>query len=297
MNAIASSTFNFYERAALHQEILKADTAPMHLPFTALRLSMKPYRAILPPADEVVIRLCLTHDTPLRVRDTDGWKLAGKANAPSVIVTPAAQACEFDAPHPHEMIVIGCDNRALSSLLTSHGLNADSTAAALSSLSIVHDMRVAALILDLWRELARAESSGTTLVIQGYWKLLLAALVNALLTPKAPTCFGMSQQDLRKVDTYIADNLCDQITAKDLADLVGMSISRFTKEFRDIRGLAPYQYVLAYRINQARLHISTSDLSLASIAMLCGFSSQSHMTDTFRCKLGQTPATFRHEHA
>lgn len=258
---------------------------------------MKPYRATLPPADEVVIRLCLTPDTPLRVRDTDGWKLAGKANAPSVIVAPAGQAYEFDAPHPHEMIVIGCDNRALSALLTSHGLDADSTAAVLSSLSVVHDSRIAALILDLWRELARAEASGTTLVVQGYWKLLLAALVMALLTPKKPKCFGLSRQKLQQIDTYIDDHLAEPINAKDLADIVGMSTSSFTKEFREAKGFAPYQYVLTQRIDRARMYISTSDLSLASIAALCGFSSQSHMTDTFRCKLGQTPATFWHAHA
>ena len=57
--------------------------------------------------------------------------------------------------------------------------------------------------------------------------------------------------------------------------------------------MTPYQYVLDKRIERAQLMIETTSLSLAQISFASGFSSQSHMTDVFRAKLGMTPGKVR----
>jgi AraC-like DNA-binding protein len=47
------------------------------------------------------------------------------------------------------------------------------------------------------------------------------------------------------------------------------------------------------RLDRAKQLLTSSDLSLAEIAVECGFASQSRLTTTFRRRTGFTPAQFR----
>ncbi|MCY4179074.1 MAG: helix-turn-helix domain-containing protein, partial [Litoreibacter sp.] len=47
------------------------------------------------------------------------------------------------------------------------------------------------------------------------------------------------------------------------------------------------------RIQSARTMLTATDASAAKVAFDCGFSSQSHMSDVFRQKLGRTPGQVR----
>ncbi|MEM7641848.1 MAG: helix-turn-helix transcriptional regulator, partial [Pseudomonadota bacterium] len=60
-------------------------------------------------------------------------------------------------------------------------------------------------------------------------------------------------------------------------------------------GLSPHQFLLRRRIARAKDMLRTSVMPLAEIAVATGFSSQSHMTDVFRQKVGTTPGKYRAE--
>lgn len=61
-----------------------------------------------------------------------------------------------------------------------------------------------------------------------------------------------------------------------VAEMLGLSRSSFFIAFRNATGCAPYQWLLARRIEQARQLLRTTDLPLAEIALECGFADQSH---------------------
>ncbi|MEM1160444.1 MAG: AraC family transcriptional regulator [Pseudomonadota bacterium] len=98
---------------------------------------------------------------------------------------------------------------------------------------------------------------------------------------------------LRRIDEAVADAPAGQISLDSLAELTGLPMPAFSAAMKRTTGQTPYQYVLTRRVAVARDLIETTGQSLAEIAFNCGFSSQSHMTDVFRAKLGITPGRLR----
>jgi AraC family transcriptional regulator len=55
----------------------------------------------------------------------------------------------------------------------------------------------------------------------------------------------------------------------------------------------PHRYVLAARLDLARKLLTQSTMPIARVAQECGFSSQSHLTASFRTAHSTTPAQYR----
>ncbi|MEM6974122.1 MAG: helix-turn-helix transcriptional regulator [Pseudomonadota bacterium] len=111
--------------------------------------------------------------------------------------------------------------------------------------------------------------------------------------PESAASGRLSSALLRRIDRHIDDTAGAKIENASLAALAGMPAALFQKVFKENTGQTPYQYVLARRLANAKCLVETSTLSLAEIAYRHGFSSQSHMTDAFRAKLGVTPGSIR----
>ena len=58
-------------------------------------------------------------------------------------------------------------------------------------------------------------------------------------------------------------------------------------------GQAPHAYLTAQRIARARELLAKGTDSVAEIAQMCGFGSQSHLTAAFKKAIGVPPATYR----
>ncbi len=104
---------------------------------------------------------------------------------------------------------------------------------------------------------------------------------------------GLDAATLDKIDRFIDAEAAEKIDLGALARLAGMPLAAFSRTFKTATGKTPYQYVLTRRIAMARSMLSTTRLSLAEIAYQCGFSSQSHMTDVFKTKVGVSPGIIR----
>jgi AraC family transcriptional regulator len=94
---------------------------------------------------------------------------------------------------------------------------------------------------------------------------------------------------------YIDANLDTNLSLETLAGLAGVLTHQFGRAFKRKIGEPPHQYVLARRIEAAREMLRATDHPIADIAYATGFSSQSHMTTTFRREIGVTPAQLRSE--
>ncbi|MCL4251970.1 MAG: AraC family transcriptional regulator [Anaerolineae bacterium] len=96
----------------------------------------------------------------------------------------------------------------------------------------------------------------------------------------------------RTVDEFIHAHLDQKISLADLATCLHLSVPHFERMFRATTHRPPYQYVLEVRLEQAKLLLADSRLSLTEIAQQCGFSSQSHFTAHFARYVGISPARF-----
>ncbi len=103
----------------------------------------------------------------------------------------------------------------------------------------------------------------------------------------------LSAARIQRIVDHIDAELHQALTVERLAELAGMSRSKFAAMFKRSTGLSPHQFVIARRIRRARELLCASELALSEIAECVGFSSQSHMTSTFRRHTGLTPREYR----
>jgi AraC-like DNA-binding protein len=105
--------------------------------------------------------------------------------------------------------------------------------------------------------------------------------------------FGLVDRRLRRAIEYIHTHFANELTLADMAESAFLSEYHFAHLFKKILGIAPHQYLAAVRVEQARHLIVNTDLSLATISLQVGYSSQSHFTKIFRHLTGITPARYR----
>lgn len=110
--------------------------------------------------------------------------------------------------------------------------------------------------------------------------------------PAREVVFSAASMEL--INTFLDTNLDSTIRLQDLANLVGLSVFHFAREFKALTDQTPMRYLLERRIEFAkRRMLEKPRMPLAVIAFECGFSSQSHFTTNFRQVTGMTPAAWR----
>lgn len=103
----------------------------------------------------------------------------------------------------------------------------------------------------------------------------------------------LSEARLNRVKEYVEANLQGALRLQDLATEAGYSPFYFARAFKATTGVSPHQYVLERRVERAKLLLRAQQLSLAQVAIQCGFSSQSHFSSQFRARVGVTPTAYR----
>ena len=98
---------------------------------------------------------------------------------------------------------------------------------------------------------------------------------------------------LRRTLNHISDNLDEEITLAQLADVAGLSVFHFARAFTRAMGVSPGRYISRIRLERAMAEIAAGRLSLAEIALNAGFSSQASFTTAFHRATGLTPGEYR----
>jgi AraC-like DNA-binding protein len=84
-------------------------------------------------------------------------------------------------------------------------------------------------------------------------------------------------------------------TVEELGRQVGLSRSALGDRFTRLLGVAPMQYLAAWRIQVAAHELLASGKSIAQVAQQVGYESEASFTRAFKRELGQPPATWRRE--
>jgi AraC family transcriptional regulator len=112
-------------------------------------------------------------------------------------------------------------------------------------------------------------------------------------TQKSFVSGGLAPRHLRRVVDYIEAHVGRDISLSELAALTELSAKHFARAFKQSTGLPPHQWLIALRIKRAQHLLTTTDATIAEIALSCGFADQSHFTAAFRKATSSTPAAFR----
>jgi AraC family transcriptional regulator len=104
---------------------------------------------------------------------------------------------------------------------------------------------------------------------------------------------GLAPWQGRRTAEMIGESLDGKIHLSDMARECGLSVSHFTRAFRQSFNMSPYRWLLERRIDRAKALLIAGDLPTADIAMQSGFSDQAAFTRAFSRIVGDSPGRWR----
>ena len=130
---------------------------------------------------------------------------------------------------------------------------------------------------------------------------LLQALLGAVLHPEpeeggegaAPAVAGLRPHQVARLERYVEGHIDSPLSVAQLAALVGLSDSWFSRAFKQSFGLTPRRWIAQRRIEVAQRMILEDALTLVEIALATGFSDQAHLSRAFSLAVGVPPSRWR----
>lgn len=98
---------------------------------------------------------------------------------------------------------------------------------------------------------------------------------------------------LTRVLEFVEAHLDSPLSLTDLTAIAGGSVFHFSRAFKNSTGYTPCKFVLQRRLARAKLLLTTTSLSLASIASASGFHDALHLSRAFSRVVGTTPTRYR----
>ena len=92
---------------------------------------------------------------------------------------------------------------------------------------------------------------------------------------------------------FLRHNLAAPLDNALIAKAAGVSRTLFQKRFRQEIGCTVHAYLVNCRLERAKMLLTSSNLTLADIALRCGFNHQEYMGDVFKRHTGMTPGEWR----
>lgn len=98
---------------------------------------------------------------------------------------------------------------------------------------------------------------------------------------------------IRNMLSFIHNHYKDKITIAQIADAAGISEREAMRSFRKSLNQSPIEYLISYRLNEAKKLLLNSELPVTEICYQCGFSDSSYFGKVFRRAYGVTPRKYR----
>ncbi|MPL86116.1 AraC family transcriptional regulator [Rhodobacter sp. 140A] len=214
-------------------------------------------------------------------RRLDAGGIAGHPGAICVMPEGCGSEWEITAPFRFVHLYLS-DARMRAGFSAIH--DCDARLLDLREITFAEDTGLAAGL----RTLAAAAATGDVLLAEA----AVAGLIGGLARQRPQLRGGLTAAQLHRVDDWIEAHLEEAIHLDDLAALTGLSGYHFHRMFQLSRGSAPHAWVTGRRIARAQALLG-GPMPIATVAAACGFSSQSHLTRSFRTHMGRTPAEYR----
>ncbi|MEM1107646.1 MAG: AraC family transcriptional regulator [Planctomycetota bacterium] len=241
-----------------------------------------------------------TKPNPYSIQNRDSRRYESEYPAHAINLVPAYEAYTWEWADSKNAYLSThtCLDPALVRRVAEEVLGMNPDVVQLRHLFNVHDQQMHRLISLLHQELTGGDV-GSALYVDSLSQALALHLlrnyaVDAPPAPQGPPRIG--HRDLDQVRQYIEAHLGDDITLDQLAGVTELSKHHFARLFKQSMGQTPHRYLMERRVERAKqlLRSPAEDFrTIASIALACGFTDQSHLGRHFKRIVGVTPAEFR----
>lgn len=148
------------------------------------------------------------------------------------------------------------------------------------------------LFINIYREMQKKRECYRMMITSDILKMIV------LLSRRRKLDFAFEESialrpDLANVKAYIDSKYSEHITLDSLASIANMSKFHLVREFSKALGESPIEYLQNKRIDEAKVLLVSTGMSVSQISSSVGFSSSSYFSQRFKLTLGITPMEFR----
>ena len=126
---------------------------------------------------------------------------------------------------------------------------------------------------------------------------LFSGFINAILTsPNLQTAVDKKRQpenEYIRLIRYMYSHMKDNLTLSDLADVLHLTPTYFSRRFKSVFQISPIKYLYAQRLFRAGDDLIKTNKSIERIALEVGFRSTAAFCSAFRRTYGLTPSKVR----
>lgn len=122
---------------------------------------------------------------------------------------------------------------------------------------------------------------------------LLTDLISALIKMNHDDEYQQIPENIKKIQLYIRRHYAEPLTLDALSEHIHLSKYHISHEFKRCCGLSIVEYINGIRINEAKLLLAETSLSVSEIAMSVGFESLNYFYRVFRKQEAITPLQYR----
>ena len=145
-------------------------------------------------------------------------------------------------------------------------------------------------IIHLFHELSfcwTTKAPGYVIKCRGLFLLILHQFLEQVVYQEGPF---VGDSRITKIIRYIAIHYAEHISAKMMAEIVGLNPTYFGLLFRQTMGVSFNTYLIQTRVNNAEIMLSTGEYKVGDIAEVCGFTDVSHFYKHFKNVKGFPPS-------
>jgi AraC-like DNA-binding protein len=120
---------------------------------------------------------------------------------------------------------------------------------------------------------------------------LVSETCRAVREAEAASPRRRARPEIARAKQILRERWCESVRLDDLTREVGLSKFHLLRLFHDEVGVPPHAYQMHLRISRAR-EMLRRGMTVAEVALTCGFADQAHFTRCFKRVVGYTPAAF-----
>ncbi|MBX9815636.1 MAG: AraC family transcriptional regulator [Sphingomonas sp.] len=123
----------------------------------------------------------------------------------------------------------------------------------------------------------------------------LVALLKRLVEEQRPRGGGLTGWQVRRCEEYLRENLAENVSLAEVAELARLSPFHFARQFKATMGLPPAAYQRKLRLERAQEMLLGTDLEVGEIAVAVGYETPQAFARAFRQGIGASPSDWRRE--
>ena len=148
------------------------------------------------------------------------------------------------------------------------------------------------LILDyVFNEQVQAKDDYAALT-DNLFKILLIE-IERLYKTKIESSDSSQENIAMRVKKYIDANYLGDCSSKTVADFFNKKLNTIEIKFKKQFGISMQQYILQLKIETAKKHLQSNNMSVRDLAINCGFYNSSYFTQYFKKIVGLTPTEYK----